>query len=237
MIGCGTLVNAGAIVLGGLIGLLAGKRLTERYQKTVVSGLALAVMFVGVSGTLQEMLQADASGHLCSHGTLMLVISLVLGGVIGEFLDIDARLESIGEKLRQLTGSKDDAAFVNAFMTATLTFCIGAMAIVGSIEDGMKGNPSILYLKAVMDGVFTIVLTASLGKGALFSVFPVAVYQGAITVFARFVAPYLTPETMSNVSYVGNLLIFAVGWNLIHGEKKIRVANLLPSLLIAFFAR
>lgn len=233
MIGLGTIVNTVAIVVGGLIGVGFGRRLNERYQQTITAGLSVCVMFVGIAGTLQEMLRAGAEGKLVSQGGLMLVISVVVGAVIGEWLDIDGKMERFGAWIRKITHNEGDGSFVNAFVTASLTFCIGAMAIVGSIDDGLRGDPSILYLKSVMDGVFTIVLVASLGKGAIFSAIPIFLYQGGITLGSKLIAPILTPEAMSNMSYVGNLLIFCVGWNLIHGEKKVRVANLLPALIIA----
>ena len=233
MTGLGTLANTAAIVAGGAVGLLLGKRLQARFQETVVSALAVSVMFVGLAGTIQEMLRASADGRLVSHGSLMFVVSLAVGGVLGEWWNLDGLMERFGQWMRRVTHNERDASFVNAFVTATLTFCIGAMAIVGAIEDGLKGDPSILYLKAVMDGAFTAVLVVSLGKGAVFSAVPIFLYQGAITFAARLAAPVFTPEAMSNLSYVGNLLIFCVGWNLIHGEKKIRVANLLPALPLA----
>jgi len=233
MIGLGTLVNTLAIVLGGVVGLAVGKRLKPRFQETVVSALAMSVMFVGMAGTIQEMLRANDAGRLVSHGSLMFVVSLALGGVLGEWWNLDGWLERFGIWMRRVTHNERDTSFVNAFVTASLTFCIGAMAIVGAIEDGLKGDPSILYLKAVMDGAFTVVLVVSLGKGAVFSAVPILFYQGAITLASRLAAPVFTPTAMSNLSYVGNLLIFCVGWNLIHGEKKIRVANLLPALAIA----
>lgn len=233
MTGLGTIANTGAIVLGGMVGLLCGKKLGKRYQETITAGMSVAVMFVGVAGTLQEMLKAGADGRLVSQGGLMLVVSLALGAVLGEWLDLDEKMERFGVWIRRVTHNENDGSFINAFVMASLTFCIGAMAIVGSIEDGLKGDASILYLKSVMDGVFTIVLVASLGKGAIFSAIPIFLYQGGITLGAKLIAPVFTPEAMSNMSYVGNLLIFCVGWNLIHGEKKVRVANLLPSLLVA----
>ena len=233
MIGLGTIANTGAIILGGMIGLAFGKKLNPRYQQTITAGLSCAVMFVGLAGTLQEMLKAGVDGRLTSHGGLMFVVSLVIGAVLGEWWDLDGKLERFGAWIRKVTHNENDGSFINAFVMASLTFCIGAMAIVGAIEDGLKGDASILYLKSVMDGVFTIILVASLGKGAVFSAIPIFLYQGGITLGAKLVAPVFTPEAMSNISYVGNLLIFCVGWNLIHGEKKIRVANLLPSLLVA----
>lgn len=233
MPGIGTLVNTTAIVVGGLVGVACGSRLTERYQKTIVSGMAVSVMFVGVADTFQEMLRAGADGRLVSRGGLMLVISLALGSVLGEWWNLEALLERFAAWVRRVTHNEKDGTFVTAFVTASLTFCVGAMAIVGAIEDGLKGNPSILYLKAVMDGVITIVFVSSLGRGAIFSAIPIFLYQGGIALGARFMAPVFTPEALSNLSYVGNLLIFCVGWNLIHTDKHIRVANMLPSLVIA----
>lgn len=233
MIGIGTIVNTAAIIAGGLVGMAAGRHLGKRFQETVVSALATSVMFVGVAGTIQEMLKAGNDGRLVSHGALMFVISLAAGGILGEILDIDGRLERFGIWIRKVTRNENDSSFVNAFVMASLTFCIGAMAIVGAIQDGLKGDPSILYLKSVMDGCFTVVLVVSLGKGAVFSAIPIFIFQGGITLASRLLEPVFTPEALSNLSYVGNLLIFCVGWNLIHGEKKIRVANLLPALIIA----
>jgi len=233
MIGLGTLANTAAIVLGGLVGLVCGKRLTERYQTTIVHGMAICVMFVGMAGTLQEMLRATADGRLVSHGALMLVVSIAVGAVLGEWWNLEARLEGFAAWLRRVTRNEHDNSFINAFVTSSLTVCVGAMAIVGAIEDGLKGDANILYLKAVMDGVITVVFVTSLGRGAIFSAVPIFPYQGGITLCSRFLAPVFTPAAMGNLSYVGNLLIFCVGWNLIHTDRKIRVANLLPSLLIA----
>ena len=233
MIGLGTLANTAAIVIGGLVGLACGRRLTERYQKTIVSGMAVSVMFVGIAGTLQEMLRANAEGRLVSQGGLMLVVSLALGSVLGEWLNLEERFERFAAWIRRVTHNDRDESFVNAFVTSSLTVCVGAMAIVGSLQDGLKGDPSILYLKSVMDGVIMVVFVTSLGRGAIFSAIPIFVYQGGITLAARFVSPVFTQASMSNLSYVGNLLIFCVGWNLIHTDRRIRIANMLPSLVVA----
>jgi len=233
MIGMGTLANTGAIVVGGLIGLVGGRRLSERYQKTIVAGMAMCVMFVGIAGTLKEMLQTNAEGRLVSHGGLMLVVSIAVGAVLGEWWNWEEKVERFAVWIRRVTHNEQDGSFINAFVTSSLTMCVGAMAIVGSIEDGLKGDASILYLKAVMDGVITIVFVASLGKGAIFAALPIFLYQGGITLCSRFLVPVFTPTAMSNLSCVGYLLIFCVGWNLIHTDRKIRVANLLPSLFVA----
>lgn len=232
MMGLGTLANTGAIVLGGVAGLLFGKAIKPRMQETIVHGMAVATMFVGLAGTLQAMFSVQAD-KLQTHGALMLVISLAIGGAVGEWIDLDAALERFGVWIRRITHNDGDSSFIHAFVTTSLTFCIGAMAIVGSIEDGLKGNPEILYLKAVMDGIFTIVMVVSLGKGAIFSAIPIFLLQGGVTVLAKFLEPVFIPAAMDNLSLVGNLLIFCVGWNIFHGRKVVRVANLLPALLVA----
>ena len=233
IIGLGTLANTGAILLGGLVGLFCGRAVRPRMQETIVHGMAAATMFVGVSGTLKEMFRAGADGGIQSRGAFMMVMSIAAGAVLGELLDLDGRIERFGVWIRRVTRNERDGSFIDAFVTASLTFCIGAMAIVGAIEDGLRGDPSTLCLKAVMDGVFTVALVVSLGKGAIFSAIPILLYQGGITLGARLLAPVFTPAAMSNLSLVGNVLIFLVGWNIIHGEKKVRVANLLPALAIA----
>lgn len=233
MIGLGTLANAGAIVVGGICGLLFGKAIKDRMQKTLVAGMALGTMFIGAGTMFAKMLATGGDGGFRTHGELMLVLSLAGGAILGEWLDLDRRFEAFGVWLRRVSRNERDGSFVDAFVTASLTFCIGAMAIVGSIADGVQGDPSILYLKAVMDGIFTIVLTASLGKGACFSAIPILLYQGGITLGARFLKPYLTAAAMDNLSLVGGVLIFCVGWNILWNEKKIRTANLLPALVIA----
>lgn len=234
IIGLGTLANTGAILLGGAVGLLCGRAVKPRMQQTIVAGMAVATMFVGVAGTLKEMFRADvATGDLHAHGAFMMVMCLAAGAVLGELLNLDDAIERFGGWIRRVTRNERDDSFINAFVTASLTFCIGAMAIVGSIEDGLNGQPETLYLKAVMDGVFTAALVVSLGKGAVFSAIPILLYQGGITLGARALAPVFTPAAMSNLSLVGNVLIFCVGWNIIHGEKKVRVANLLPALVLA----
>ena len=233
MIGLGTIVNAGAIVGGGLVGLLCGKALSGRFQKTILAGMAACVIFTGIAGTLQEMLRILPNGRFEVHGTMMMVVSLALEALLGEALNLDDRFERFGEWLRRVTRNQKDFTFVNAFVTASLTVCIGAMAIVGSIEDGVSGAHDILFLKAALDCVIVMVMAAAMGKGAIFSALPVFVLQGAVTLLARVLASVLTPAALGNLAYIGNILIFCVGWNMINGKKRIRVANLLPALLIA----
>lgn len=233
MTGIGSIVNAGAIVTGGLIGLAVGSFISKRVQATLVSGMAVGTLFIGAGSTFSKMLVSGEGGSLESRGALMLVISLAVGAVAGELLDIDGKMERFGEWLKRVSHNERDGSFLDAFVTASLTFCIGAMAILGALEDGLKGDPSLLYLKSVMDGIFTIALTASLGKGVMFSAIPILLFQGSITLASSLLRPIMTPEVLDAISLVGGVLIFCVGWNILWHEKKIRVANLLPALVVA----
>ncbi len=233
MIGIGSIVNAGAIVAGGLIGLGIGSLIPRRVQATLVSGMAVGTMFIGAGGTFSKMLVADSGGALEARGALMLAMSLAIGAVAGELVDIDGKFERFGAWLRRVSHNEKDKSFLDGFVTASLTFCIGAMAILGALEDGLRGAPSLLYLKSALDGIFTIALTASLGKGVLFSAIPILAFEGSITLASSLLRPVMTPDVLDAVSLVGGVLIFCVGWNILWNEKKIRVANLLPALVVA----
>ena len=233
MTGIGSIVNAGAIVAGGLIGLAVGSLISRRVQATLVSGMAVGTMFIGAGGTFSKMLVPVEGGALEARGALMLVMSLAIGAVAGELVDIDGKMEHFGEWLKRVSHNEKDNMFLDGFVTASLTFCIGAMAIIGALEDGLRGDPSLLYLKSVMDGIFTIALTASLGKGVMFSAIPILLFQGSVTLASSLLRPIMTPEVVDAISLVGGVLIFCVGWNILWNEKKIRVANLLPALVVA----
>ena len=231
MIGLGTIINMAAIVAGGVIGMLGGKWLTERLQETLLKSMGICVLMVGVAGTMEQMLTVQ-DGKLVSGGTMMLVVSVALGCLVGEALDLDGRMERFGLWLRKKSGNDRDNRFLDAFITATMTVCIGAMAVVGSVQDGIYGDYTILAAKALMDFVIILVMASSMGKGCLFSAIPVGILQGSVTLLARLVQPLLTEAALSNLSLVGSALIFCVGLNLIW-SKTIRVANLLPALLFA----
>ena len=231
MIGLGTLINVAAIVMGGGIGLAGGKRLSSRAQQTLIRGMAVCVLFVAIGGVMEEMLVVE-NGALRTRGTLMLVVSIALGGLMGELLDLDRRLEGFGRWLREKSGNGRDSRFLDGFITATMTVSIGAMAIVGAVEDGIHGDYTILAAKSLMDFVIILVMASSLGKGCLFSAIPVGLLQGSVTLLARLVQPLLTPAALSALALVGSALIFCVGLNLLW-EKTIRVANLLPALAVA----
>ena len=233
MTGIGSIVNSAAIVAGGLVGLAVGSFISKRVQATLVSGMAVGTMFIGAGGTFSKMLVPVEGGLLEARGALMLVMSLAIGAVAGELVDIDGKMERFGEWLKRVSHNERDNKFLDGFVTASLTFCIGAMAILGALEDGLKGDPSLLYLKSVMDGIFTIALTASLGKGVMFSAIPILLFQGSITLASSLLRPIMTPDVLDAISLVGGVLIFCVGWNILWHEKKIRVANLLPALVVA----
>lgn len=219
--GLGTLINVAGIIVGGLLGLFGGKFLTAKIQKTLQDACALAVIFLGADGALKNL------------DTMLLIASLIGGGLVGEVIDIDGKFERFGVWLRARSGNDGDTRFVDAFVTASLTVCIGAMAVIGAINDRLLHDPTILIAKSALDLIIILVMTASLGKGCIFSCVSVGIFQGAITFCAGFLEPFMTELALANLSSVGNVLIFAVGVNLLFPEKKIRVANLLPALIIA----
>ena len=234
MVGLGTVINTLAILLGGLCGGLFGRFLSDSAQDTLTKCCGVSTLFIAVSGALEKMLRVEG-GAVVSSGSMLIVISLAMGAVIGETMCIEDAFENFGEWLKQKTGNARDKGFVNAFVTASLTVCIGAMAIVGSIQDGIMGDYSILATKAVLDLIIIMVMSCSLGRGAVFSAIPVAVFQGSITALAGLLRPVMTDAALDNLSLVGNVLIFCVGINLVWG-KKVKVANLLPSIVIAVIA-
>lgn len=231
MPGLGTLINVALIVVGGLAGLLGGRLITDRVQDGLIKAAAVSVMFIGIAGALEQMLAVDGPG-LTSGGTATIVVSLAGGALIGELLDLEGLFERLGRWLRRVSGNEGNSAFLDAFLTATLTVCIGAMAIVGSISDGIAGDWSTLALKGALDALIICVMTASMGVGCIFSALPVALLQGSVTALARLIQPLMTAGALANLSMVGSILIFCVGVNLVW-EKTFRTANLLPAVVIA----
>ena len=234
MIGLGTILNTGAILAGGALGALFGRFLNDSTQDTLTKVCGVSTLFIAVTGALEQMLTVE-NGSIVSGGSLLVIICLAIGAVIGELLNIENAFERFGEWLKIKSGNAKDKGFVNAFVTASLTVCIGAMAIVGSIQDGIAGDYSILATKAVLDLIIIMVMSCSMGKGAVFSAVPVAIFQGSITALAGLVKPLMTDAALGNLSLVGNVIIFCVGINLVWG-KKIKVANLLPAILVAVIA-
>lgn len=231
MHGLGTLINMAAIAGGGIIGLLFGKRFEKRFQEILMTAVGACVIFVGVDGVLEKMLSVSGD-HLQSGGTAMMIGCMAIGAIIGEFMKIEQRMEKFGVWLKKKSGSENDGDFVDGFVTASLTVCIGAMAVVGAINDGIYGDYSVLAAKAILDLIIILVMTASMGKGCIFSAIPVGIFQGTITLAARLFEPIMTEKALNNLSLVGSVMIFCIGINLLL-NKKIRVANMLPSIIIA----
>lgn len=231
MPGFGTLLNAAAIVLGGLLGLMFRSKLSPSLQENLVRTVALCCIFIGIEGTIEEAMTI-VEGGLRTQGTMMVMGSLLFGTLIGSWLGIESGIVRFGEWLKIKTGSGKDQQFVSAFVTTSLTVCIGAMAVVGAIKDGISHDYSILAAKSVLDFVFVMAFAATLGRGCLFSAIPVAIFQGVITILATLIEPYLTEAAIDNLSLVGSMMIFCVGVNIIWGTK-FRVADMLPALVIA----
>lgn len=231
MPGLGTIVNVIAIIIFGILGTIFGSRISKTMQDSLMTVNGVAVLFIGAGGTLGKMFVIE-NGTIQTQGTMMMIGSLCIGVVVGELLRIEDRIEKFGEWLKERTGNADDAGFVNGFVTASLTVCIGAMAVVGALQDGMTGNHATLFTKAVLDAIIILVMSASLGKGCIFSFISVGIFQGVITLLARLVSPFMTTAAMNNLDLVGSVMIFCVGLNLVF-DRKIRVANMLPGLVIA----
>lgn len=214
----GTLVNIAAITAGCLVGKSAGRYLSEKVRKTLMSGVGLAVLLIGFQLALK------------SNQIMIVIASLVFGGLLGEFFAIEGRLEAFGSFLQKRFSGL--GAVSEGFVTASLLYCVGAMAIMGALQDGMGGNPTILYAKAALDGVASIALTTTLGIGVVFSVIPVLLYQGSITLAAGLASSILTEAVVIEMNAVGGLLIVAIALDLL-GIKRLPVGNLLPSVFIA----
>lgn len=231
MIGLGTIINVFAIIIGATVGILLHKVIPTRLQNTVTTAVGLSVCFVGISGVISKMLVLGSDGFN-TKDTMLMVASLVLGAFIGELLNIEKQLERFGDFCKGLFKSKkENARFTEGFVSASLLFCVGAMAIVGSLEDGLSGNYSTLFAKSLMDGTISIFFAAAMGAGVYLSILPIAIYQGGITLLAGFVKPYLSTVLIDQLSLVGSVLIFAIGLNMC-ANTKIKTGNLLPAVLV-----
>ena len=232
MFGLGTIVNILAVLGGGAIGLFLRGGMNPRYQEAIVRIMGLCTLFLGASGTLEHMLLVEngALTGLPIKETLLMILAMALGTFVGEVLDFDGKLEHFGAWLKEKATRGDDSRFIEGFVTASLTVCIGAMAIVGSIQDGLSGDPSTLFTKSILDFIILIIYASTYGKGALFSAIPVAVLQGGVTICAGLLSPIFSPAVIANLSFLGNMMIFCVGCNLAF-QAKFRVANMLPALI------
>lgn len=217
----GTIVNTAAIIAGGFLGNFLKGKFSSRIQETVMQGISLAVMLIG----MKMAFSLDKS-----NGTILIIFSLVIGGIIGEIVNIEKKLNNVGDWLREKVG--DDEFFVQGFVQTSLIYCVGAMAIMGAIQDGLNSDPSLLFTKSLLDGTSSIAFAATYGIGVVFSALPVFIYQGSITLLASYAQQILSDSMIMGMTATGGLLIFAIGLNIIK-VAKIKVGNLLPSLLVA----
>ncbi|MEG1658459.1 MAG: DUF554 domain-containing protein [Oscillibacter sp.] len=236
----GSLVNALAILVGSGLGLLlnwlAGKfsshlpvgsaALGQRLQTVIMQGISLCVLYLGISGCLQ------------GKNTLIAILSMVLGAILGELLDLDRRMHTLGDwvqkKTARLSQGEDTPSISEGFVTTSLLFCVGAMAIIGALQDGLTGDHTTLFAKALLDGISAVVFASSLGLGVVFSAFAVLVYQGSIAVLASVISPFLGEAVIAEMTCVGSLLIVALALNMM-GVTKIKVMNLVPACLLPIF--
>ncbi len=232
MAGLGTLGNIAAILLGSAIGILFKGGLKKRFQDTIMSALGLAVMFIGISGALQGLFTVEGSS-LSTVNIMLMIVALAIGAFIGEAIDIEKRLDRAGEWLKKTLKVKGEKGqdFVEGFVNSSLLFCIGAMAIIGSLQDGLSADPRTLLAKGIIDGVVAIFFASTLGIGVFFSIIPVGIYQGLITFSAKFIEPLLSDRLILEISFIGSVLIFGIGINMIFG-KKIKCGNILPAVLV-----
>jgi len=218
----GTIVNAAAIIAGSILGNFLKGGFPENIKSTIMQGLSITVMLIGLSMALE------------SRNILVVTLSIVVGAVLGELLRIEDRLNQFGRSLEKRFGN-GDGDFTRAFVSASLIYCVGAMAIMGSIESGLTGNHTTLFIKSILDGVSSVVFSSSLGPGVAFSALPVFVYQGGITLAAAYVKSFLTDAIITEMNATGGLLIFAIGINMLGINVKIKVGNLLPAIFVAVF--
>ncbi|KRK40620.1 DUF554 domain-containing protein [Loigolactobacillus bifermentans] len=229
-VGIGTVVNTGAIVIGGLLGYLFQRLLSEKLQQTLMQAIGVAVLFIGISGTLSRMLVIQHD-QISTQGIMMATVSLAIGAILGELIDIEAKFDRLGRWLRQRVGQGNDSKFIDGFVSASLTTCVGAMVIIGPLQDALAHDPTMLFTKALLDAVIVAIYTAAFGLGATFCALPVFVVEIAVTFLAVLINEFLTTPMTNGISLVGSMMIFCIGVNLLF-PKKIRVANLLPAIVV-----
>lgn len=232
MRGLGTIINVVAVVIGGTIGFVFKKGLKPRFKETLMQAMGVSVMFLGMAGALAGLLEVLEDGSIGTTRSMVLILSMLIGSLAGELLNLEGLLERFGLWLRARANAGGDDSFINGFLTASLTICVGAMAVVGSIQDGLTGDYSMLTAKALLDMIIVLVFASTLGKGVIFSAIPVGILQGCLTALAGVIAPILTDAAVLGLSFVGSVLVFCVGANLSF-DRKFHVANMLPSLVVA----
>lgn len=214
----GTIVNSVAIIVGSLFGVVLNKGIKDSYKDTIMNGVGLAVIVIGITSGIK------------SENIILVIGSIVLGGILGEAIGIENKLNNLGNNLQKRVGG-ENSNFSKGFVTASLVFCVGAMAIVGSLESGIQGEHSTLFAKSILDGITSAIFASTLGIGVAFSALAVFIYQGSITILSSFIKDLFVPELINEMSAVGGILIMAIGINIMD-IKKIKVGNMLPAIFI-----
>ncbi len=216
-----TFVNCGVIIVGCIIGLFIKGGIPERFNKIIMNGLALCAMFIGFSGALE------------GNNTIITIVSMALGALVGELIDIDKWLNKLGETIQKKLdkGNGKESRIAEGFVNASLLYCVGAMSIVGALQAGLSGNYDTIYAKTVLDGVSSVIFSASMGIGVIFSSVTVLLYQGGITLCASFLSGILSQAVIAEMTAVGSLMIVGLGLNLLE-VTDIKIANLLPGILV-----
>ena len=220
----GTIVNAGVILVGGTVGLLLRSGISDRYKGIIMQAICLSVIFIGAATTLGNMLQPE------SH-PILFIICMVVGGALGELARIEDKLKALGDFFERRFAGGEDGSFSKGFISASLIYCVGSMAILGSFQSGTQGEHSILFAKSVLDGVSSIIFASMWGPGVLLSAASVFLYQGALTLGAQAVEPYMSADMLREISIVGGVIITAIGIDML-GICKIKIGNFLPAVFI-----
>ena len=226
----GNLINFFAILLGTAVGLLLRKGIPDRLRDTIVQGQGLCVILVGLFSTFGSN---EATGGLVQADLTCVIVCMVIGSLIGAWIDIEKRLGDLGSLIeKRFVPNAGEGSIAKGFVTASLVFCVGAMAIVGPMNSGLRGDHSTLISKSVLDGVFAIFFTSSLGVGVGLSAFAVLIYQGVFALLAAWIEPMLTPDMLTQMSAVGGLLIMGIGLNMVYDKHYIPVGNMLPAIFL-----
>ncbi len=224
----GTIINCAAIIIGGVIGLLIKKGINKNYENGINHALGIGVLVIGFNGIISSMFKTGVDGTISSNGELLLIISLVIGTLIGEISHLDDRINGFSkiiEKKLHMSG------FSRGFVNATILFCVGAMAVIGALNDGLSGDSSVLIVKSTLDFTSSIILAASLGAGVIFSFIPILFYQGGISILAGFLNNILKGDLLTQISMVGYAIIICIGLNFVFAIK-IKTINILPAIII-----
>ena len=226
----GTVVNSVAVIIGGIIGIFLKKGIRSEITESVMKAEGIAVFVIGMNGVITNMISVGENGKLSENGGIILLLSLVIGNLIGEFFRIDERINSLGNKIEKKTKAE---GFSKGLVSACLIFCVGSMSVIGSINDGLTGDSSVLFIKSTLDFITAIVLASAMGIGVVFSFVPLFIYQGSISLLASAIKPVIEeyPDMMVQFSAVGYAIIMCLGINFIAGEK-FKTANLLPAMAI-----